>query len=70
MRLNVSCLLFTLVAALLIPISAEAQTDTECVAVYDANGTRVARAHEPKNSTVMILADQGRRFDYESTSTV
>ncbi len=44
MRLYVSCLLFVLVTALLIPISASAQADAECVAIYDADGTRVARA--------------------------
>ncbi len=44
MRAYVSCLLFALVAALLAPSSAEAQTDAECVAIYDADGTRVARA--------------------------
>ncbi len=44
MRSFVACLLFALVAALLTPSSAGAQTDAECVAVYDADGTRVARA--------------------------
>ncbi len=44
MRLYVSCLLFALVTALLIPISASAQTDAECAAIYDSVGTRVARA--------------------------
>jgi hypothetical protein len=43
MRLYVCCLLFTLVTALLIPISASAQVDAECIAVYDWNGTRVGR---------------------------
>jgi hypothetical protein len=33
-----------LVVAFLNPVSAEAQTDAFCIAVYDANGTRVARA--------------------------
>jgi hypothetical protein len=44
MRLYVSPLLFALLTALVIPISASAQTDAECVAVYDSVGTRVARA--------------------------
>ncbi len=44
MRLYVASLLFALITALLIPISVGAQTDAECVAVYDDNGTRVARA--------------------------
>lgn len=41
MRLYVAPLLLALVSALLIPISASAQTDTFCTAAYDANGDRV-----------------------------
>ena len=40
MRAYVFSLLFPLVVAFSIPTSAGAQTDAECVAVYDANGTR------------------------------
>ena len=44
MRAYVSCLLFSLVTALLIPISAEAQViDVDCVAIIDSGGARVAR---------------------------
>ena len=44
MRLYVSRLLFALVAALLTPISAEAQvSDVDCAAIIDSDGTRVAR---------------------------
>ncbi len=63
MRLYVTCLLIALVGALLIPISAEAQlTDAACVAVYDANGDRVA--HAPwgfiQGSPSVFFIHQGR----------
>jgi hypothetical protein len=50
----------SLVIALLSPSLASAQTDAGCVAVYDANGTRVARAYEPGNQTNIVFTDQGR----------
>ena len=59
MRLFVACLSVALVAALLIPISASAQTDAECVAVHDSNGTRVGRAHSG-DTTDIHLSHQGR----------
>ena len=59
MRLFVSCLLFALVTALLIPISASAQTEAQCVAVYDSNGTRVGRANSG-DTTDIHLSHQGR----------
>jgi len=62
MRLYVPCFLFALVAALLVPITVEAQvTDAECLAVYDENGTRIARTtwNELTNGFV-FLAHQGR----------
>ena len=60
MRQYVSFLLLALLAALLIPISASAQTDAECDAVYDFNGTRVARAHNGERYTEIHLSHQGR----------
>jgi len=45
MRFFASPLLLALVIALLSPSLASAQTDADCVAVYDAIGTRVARAY-------------------------
>ena len=65
MRLYVSSLLFALVTALLIPISASAQTDADCLAVYDANGTRVARIYEPFLTGSIFLADQGRLAGFQ-----
>jgi hypothetical protein len=66
MRLYTFSLLFALVTALLIPISASAQTDAECVAFYDADGTRVARAgvgssspSNDLNEAVIFLAHGG-----------
>jgi hypothetical protein len=44
MRLYVVIVLFVLVAALLVPISASAQADVDCVAIVESDGTRVARA--------------------------
>ncbi len=60
MRLLVCSPTPSLVIALLSPSLASAQTDAGCVAVYDANGTRVARAYEPGNQTNIVFTDQGR----------
>jgi len=38
MRSYVSCLLFALVTALLIPISASAQIEDRCIGLYDFDG--------------------------------
>lgn len=43
MRLYGAFPLIALVTALLSPISAEAQTDVDCVAVHDTNDTRIGR---------------------------
>ena len=52
--------------AFLIPISAGAQTPVDCMAVYDANGTRVARTYEGVGTVVVpldtVFSDQGRLF--------
>lgn len=61
MRAFVACLVLALVAALLVPITGSAQTDAECVAVYDADGTRIARAYTP---TDIFFADQGRTIRF------
>jgi len=57
MRLYVSCLLLVLVTALLVPISAGAQESADCVAIIDANGTRVARW---QGSSTVLFDHQGR----------
>jgi hypothetical protein len=54
-RLYVYCLLLALLAALLVPISASAQTDTFCTAVHDANGDRVGQAAQSGGVTTLLL---------------
>jgi len=60
MRLYVSRLLFALITALLVPISAGAQGSADCVAVYDWNGTRVGRAHESLADAAVLFNHEGR----------
>jgi hypothetical protein len=60
MRLNASFLFFALVTALLVPISASAQTDAFCTAVYDANGDRVGKAVQNATVTTLLLQQDGR----------
>ena len=60
MRLFAFPLLLALIIPLLSPSLASVPTDADCVAVYDANGTRVALAYEPGNKTNIVFADQGR----------
>jgi hypothetical protein len=61
MRLYAAPLLFALVTALLIPISASAWTDAECAAVYDWDGTRVGRVHDSGDGDAAVLfAHEGR----------
>jgi hypothetical protein len=49
-----------LAVVFLVPISASAQTDAECVAVHDFNGIRVARADNADRYTEIHLSHQGR----------
>jgi hypothetical protein len=67
MRLYVAPLLFALVAALLIPISASAQIDAECAAVHDANGLRVGRAYQHGDFTTVLLNVDGRVVNLRAT---
>jgi hypothetical protein len=60
MRLRTTPLFFALVTALLIPISASAQTDTFCTAVYDANGNRIGQATQSGGETTLLLNQNGR----------
>jgi len=61
MRLYVAPLLFALVTALLVPISAGAQESADCVAVYDSTGTRVGRtSFNTLNSAGVLFEHQGR----------
>jgi hypothetical protein len=60
MRLYVSSLLFALVTALLIPITAFAQADVRCVAVYDSTGVRVGPASQSEQITTLLLNQDGR----------
>jgi hypothetical protein len=56
MRLYVSLLLLALFTALLTPISAEAQaSDVDCVALFDSDGTRVARVQSVNSSNLTFL---------------
>ena len=58
MRQYVAPLLFAVVAALLVPISAEAQyTDANCAAIIDSDGTRVARY---QGGSAVLFNHQGR----------
>ena len=51
--------------AILVPVSAGAQTDAFCTAVYDADGTRVARATTFDEKTWVYLVNQGRVVQLE-----
>jgi hypothetical protein len=61
MRLYVAFVLLALVTALLIPISASAQSDVDCVAIYDWNGVRVGRTHDTRTGAVAVLFDHEGR---------
>ena len=57
MRLYVAPLLLTLITAVLIPISASAQTGVDCAAIIDSIGTRVARW---QGGSPVLFGHQGR----------
>lgn len=59
MRLYVSRLLLVLVTAVLVPISASAQSNDRCLAVYDANGTRIGSANQSVNTTTLLINQNG-----------
>jgi hypothetical protein len=65
MRLYVVFVLFALVTALLIPISASAQTDAECLGVYDAFNDRVGRADSIGQRMEVLFSDQGHAAQLE-----
>jgi hypothetical protein len=65
MRLYVSCRFFILVAAFHIPSSAVAQTDVDCVAIFDALGDRVARVVTAiENSPAFYIENNGFAFPF------
>ena len=66
---------FALITALLVPISASAQTDAECAAIHDWNGTRVGRVQHADTGGARVLFDDGGRiamvtFDRNSTRSI